>query len=212
MYYKLYGNEYENIYIDDNINLNTIDNKNNIEVINYSFTDLIEIPDLSSFSNLKKLYASYSNISKIPKLPISIKQIFISDSKFRKINNLDKYINLECLDLSNNNINILLDLSYIINLKYLSCYCCNIRKLIIPSNLEYLMCVNNNIKNSNFHSITQCKKLDIYKKYNKYTKIYKLNIFLNLYIETYYYISIMKQYASHYKQNKINKINLEEIK
>lgn len=78
--------------------------------------ELTYVPDLIIFENLKELHLYNLTLTKLPKLPNS----------------------LEHLDISKNKIDDIVDLPK--NLKYLDCYWCLAKKLILPEKLEYLNC------------------------------------------------------------------------
>lgn len=89
----------------------------NTEVINVSNKNLKNIPDLTRFTNLKKLDCRNNDLSELPNLPLSVNTLLITNNKNLILNSIPNHINcLNCeviqsidqdnLDIIDNTISI----------------------------------------------------------------------------------------------------------
>jgi Leucine-rich repeat (LRR) protein len=134
-----------------------------VRELNLSFKYLTELPDLSLYTNLKKLDCSYNKLTSLPNnlpkslqilyfysnqitsldnLPPNLKELDCSGNQITSLNNLPASI--EGLDCSNNQITSLDNLP--VSLKKLICLNNQITSLDnLPASLQQLDCLNNQI-------------------------------------------------------------------
>ena len=75
---------------------------NNVEFIDISYSKLTKLPDLSKFTNLKKLNIGNNFLISLNNLPDTLVELFCRTNKIKKLNNLPPF--LKILDCSNNSI------------------------------------------------------------------------------------------------------------
>ena len=112
----------------------------NITGLNCAYHGLYELPDISRFTKLKRLYCSYNYITSIDNLPNHIEYIFCLNNRISEINNLP--LSLLGLFCSSNRIRYIKYLPYRLRRLF-----CNNNRLISLPDLPYLMDVmycNNN--------------------------------------------------------------------
>ncbi len=82
----------------------------NVKEINLSNKELTVLPDLSRFTNLKKLDCSFNKIKKINNLPEGLENLYCENNQIKELNNIPKSLFVLCCTnnlLPSVNINIL---------------------------------------------------------------------------------------------------------
>jgi len=188
MYYCNFNNKNENIELDknkfNNIKYNLFKSINTnlfylVYELNLSNSDIIKLPHLDKFNNLKILNCKHNNLSKLPKLPKFLKTLNCSYNKLIKLPSLHNFINLENLICNNNKLITIPNLPY--NLNKLLCHNNFIQKInIVIPYLKILDCHNNKLTYINIKFINSLFKFycydndlneSIFNKYNKYFTI-----------------------------------------
>jgi hypothetical protein len=162
IYYKVKNNE-NNINVNTIEELNNITNKDDVIYLYISETTYQTLPDelCSPFINLQMLH-------------------IINNINLTQLPNLEHNINLEILYCSSNNLTQLPHLEHNIKLKYLDCY-------DNPITIKSL-----------FNSIKQCSSLGYYKAFNDYPYNNNIPDLIHWTIKKYYYYPIMNYYHSKY--------------
>jgi len=114
----------------------------NVELIELHNLELRELPDLSRFQNLKKLFIQYNHLTSLPKLPDTLEVLFCNGNQLTSLENLPEgLLDLYCAQ------NLLTELPPLPpNLKSLSC-----RKNLLsflpplPNGLRQLYCGDNHL-------------------------------------------------------------------
>ena len=118
----------------------------NVKEINLSNKELTVLPDLSRFTNLKKLDCSFNKIKKINNLPEGLENLYCENNQIKELNNFPK--GLKVLVCHNNKIKKLDNLPE--GFEGLGCSYNEIQELNnLPNKLGILNCENNQIKELN---------------------------------------------------------------
>jgi Leucine-rich repeat (LRR) protein len=113
---------------------------NETKVIVLSNKGLIELPDLSRFYKLEKLYCDRNYLKNIPLIP-TLKVLYCYDNELTSI---PEFPNLQILDCSSNKIT---NIPILNNLEYLICSYNQLTVIPFLPKIRYLCCTNNKITN-----------------------------------------------------------------
>ena len=115
----------------------------NTRIIDVSGRGLIYLPDLSRFTELKRLRCDYNNLTELPLLNSNLVYLSCAYNKLTFLPPLNN--NLKQLNCQHNKINELPELNF--NLRQLNCAHNKLTKLPnLNIKLEELTCIENNIK------------------------------------------------------------------
>lgn len=173
------------------INAYLLNLRENTTSIDISRKNLDCLPDLSRFTQLKRLICSHNNISYLPELPVGLLYLDCSHNNIKcipKLNESLEYLNcsfnieLSKMPLLNDKLMLLKcsdnDIGCLPPLKNIEMLCCPRNRLVslpeLPPTLTYLDCTNNGMRDFPCHRFHKGLKT-VYCSFNQLTRLPEFN-------------------------------------
>lgn len=134
-----------------------------IEELYIQENELVELPDLSSLTSLKKIKANSNFITTTPPLPSQLQYLDLSQNNLTSLGDLSNLHELEyLLVFRNTKLKEIPSLDGLLKLKELSCYLCGLSQLPEMTNLASLEFINTGYNNlTTLPELTSNKKLKL---------------------------------------------------